>query len=265
MRPNGWRDVMAFPIVRKPSKWSHEKLEEILTNAIVSCALENLRCNDGMICTTLSGGLDSSFCLAKLREILGYQIPIHTFTTGRGEDTPDIQFARIASQRFKTIHHELIPSPQLIKEVQDHLHTLWKDEPCSLGDVAVFLTYQHISAYGFLSAIAHDGIDELLGGYWEHRKHETLLEKERAFQDLWKRLPEEHLIPLERKSCHFCVQVTLPYLQIKVVTYIARIPLDSRTTFDTSKMPLRHIAKEYLPEEIINRKKKGFCSALDIQ
>ncbi|MFA5985994.1 MAG: asparagine synthase C-terminal domain-containing protein [Parcubacteria group bacterium] len=263
MKVNDWKDVIALPVVGTRSKWGYGKLEEVLTEAILWCAVKCLRNNDGIICTTLSGGLDSSFCLAIMRELLGYHIPIHTFTTGGSEKTPDIQFARIVSQRFKTIHHELIPNQQEIKKAQEQLRFIWKDDPCSLGDVAVFLTYEHISQYGFVNVITHDGIDELLGGYWEHRRHEDGQKKTRAFQSLWKRLEKEHLIPLERKARHFSTLVILPYLQKNVVTYITKIPLESRTTFDESKIPLRTIAKKYLPEEIIKREKKGFCSALE--
>lgn len=260
----GWREAIALPVIAgRMGKWSFAELEKILMESIVLCISECLRENKGAVCTTLSGGLDSSFCLAKIREMVGMGVEIHTFTTGGSEKYPDVQFARKVSQCFGTIHHELIPSKEEVRKAKKKLRSQWKDEPQGSGNVAVFLTYQNIAQHGFKCVIAHDGIDELLGGYWEHRKHKNEQIKADVFQDFWRRLEKEHLLLLERKAHHFGIQVALPYLQKEVVEYIAKIPLDSRTRLRESKIPLRTIAKKYLPKEVIKRNKKGFCSALD--
>lgn len=258
-----WKDAILLPVISNRARWSFVGLEKVLTNAIALCVSECLKINKGVICTTLSGGLDSSFCLAKIREIVEPDVEIHTLTTGGSEEYPDIQFARIISWRFNTVHHELIPSEGAIKKAEKKLYSLWKDESRRPGNVAVFLTYQNIARYGFKCVIAHDGIDELLGGYWEHRKHDDEKKKAEVFREFWGRLEKEHLFLLERKAQHFGIQVVLPYLQKAVVEYISKIPLASRTTFKESKVPLRTIAKKYLPREVIGRNKKGFCSALD--
>jgi asparagine synthetase B (glutamine-hydrolysing) len=263
-KPNNWKDVIDLPIITNgKSKWNLEEFEKIMTRSIALCAKECFFKNKEAICTTLSGGLDSSFCLAKMRELVGLEIPIFTFTIGGSKEHPDVQFAREVSQYFKTIHHELIPSKKEIKEVQRKLSFQWEDEPFSLGDIAVFLIYEKISSHGFRCVIVHDGIDELLGGYWEHREHKDEQKKKKVFRDFWGKLEKEHLLLLERKASFFGIEIVFPYLQKDVVEYIARIPLNSRTTFKESKIPLRDIAKKYLPGGIIKRKKKGFCGALD--
>lgn len=258
-----WRDAIALPVIVGSARWSFARLETVLTEAIQICVSECLQRNRGVICTTLSGGLDSSFCLAKIRQLVGSEVPIHTFTIGGSERYPDVQFARSVSGFFSTVHHEWIPSEKEIREAERKLYSQWRDEPRRPGNVAVFLTYQNIARNGFKCVIAHDGIDELLGGYWDHRKHDDEQKKMEAFQDFWSRLEQEHLALLERKAQYFGVKVILPYLQKAVVEYIAKIPLRSRTTFKESKVPLRTIAKKYLPKEVIGRNKKGFCSALD--
>jgi asparagine synthetase B (glutamine-hydrolysing) len=261
-----WREVVSLPVIaRKMGKWSSAGLEKVLTESIALCVSECLEENGGIICTTLSGGLDSSLCLAKIREIVGPDVLIHTFTTGGSEKHPDVQFSRDVSLLFGTIHHELIPSTDEIRKAKKEMSSKWKDEARehSDGDVAVFLTYQNIARHDFKCVIAHDGIDELLGGYWEHRKHKDGQMKAEAFQSIWKRLEDGHLLPLERKAHHFEIRVVLPYLQKDVVEYISRIPLNSRTKFEESKIPLRAIARKYPLEEVIERRKMGFCSALD--
>jgi len=113
------------------------------------------------------------------------------------------------------------------------------------------------------------GIDELLGGYWDHRK-ETDIEKIRlAFEKRWSLLAEEHLLPMSCKARHFGVSLIFPYLSREVIDYISRIPVEERTSREESKIPLRKIAlnENYLPfsvtAQILQRKKLGFCDAME--
>jgi len=76
------------------------------------------------------------------------------------------------------------------------------------------------------------------------------------------KLVPEHLKPLQRDADHFRIKLLLPYLQLPVINYIAGIPVDQRTSRKISKIPLRNIARKYLPSDIIERKKKGFCDGL---
>ncbi|MEK7598711.1 MAG: asparagine synthase C-terminal domain-containing protein [Patescibacteria group bacterium] len=260
IRLTSWREAVTLPVIGFPARWSSRALERVLTNSIHRCARFALR-RDGAIATTLSGGLDSSFCLAKIRETCGEKIMIFTFTIGGNESHPDVKHARIISKMFKTIHVEIIPKQEHLIEAETILK---KTQPSvTHGDIAVFLAYQKIASHDFRIAISHDGIDELLGGYWDHRKALTMKEKKAAFVDRWARLSNEHLLPLEASARHFDIGVALPYLQREVVRYISRIPLNKRTSKEESKIPLREIARKYLPIEIIERKKMGFCSALD--
>lgn len=254
-----WQDAIALPVNSQPARWSFRTLERILTESIRRCAQFSLERDSG-IATTLSGGLDSSFCLAKIREIYGEGIKIFTFTVGGSTRHPDIRYARIISKKFRTIHLEIIPEPELLIEAEAVLKTT---RPSVVpGDVAIFLAYQRMATFEFRTAIAHDGIDELLGGYRDHQIR-VGKEREAAFENSWARLGTEHLLPLETSAVHFGIQVALPYLQREVVRYISRIPLDERTTQESSKIPLREIARKYLPGEVIERRKYGFCSAFD--
>lgn len=190
---------------------------------------------------------------------MGPNTQIHTFTIGRNKNHPDIVFARKVSALFGTLHTEFIPTAKHIRMAEIELFKKWPEEERRPGNIAVFLMYKLIASLGFECVIAHDGIDELLGGYWEHRSgHDQVA----AFEKNWNSLAEKHLILLERKAKSFYVEVVLPYLQKEVVDYITRIPVNQRTSFEISKAPLREIAKKYLPDEIIKRKKVGFCDAL---
>lgn len=262
IRLTSWREAVALPVIKPSAKWSFQALERVLTVSIRRCAQFALE-RDGAIATTLSGGLDSSFCLAKIREIYGEEVKMFTFTVGGSTSHPDIRHARIVSRMFKSIHVEIIPTQEQLATAE----TILKKTRLLVtpGDIAVFLAYQRMASFEFefRTAIAHDGIDELLGGYWDHRKAQTMQEKKTVFADRWARLSNEHLLPLEASAEHFGIQVVLPYLQREVIRYISRIPLNKRTNQEESKIPLREIARKYLPIEVIERQKMGFCSALD--
>lgn len=267
---NDWREVINLPIIDKENRgWSLRKLEAIFFHSVKICTDQCLKDNNGEIHTTLSGGLDSSFCLALIRKITGPDCPIHTYTIGGTEKNPDIIFARKVSKIFSSIHHELIPSTQEIEKARSVFRSLFKNgyraDIYRSGDLGVFLICQFIIELNNcrpISLISHDGIDELLGGYWGHRRAEEKTDKIKAFEDYWTCLKDDHLWPLENTASYFGISVIFPYLQERVVKYIIRIPVEERTSHDRSKISLRDIAEQYLPSEVIKRKKIGFNTAV---
>lgn len=267
IRDNHWESAILLSILAKPRiECNLVELEKLFYESICLVSKNCFEINGGKLSATLSGGVDSTFCLAMIRRFFGDSVEIHTHTVGISKNHPDIHFARMASKKFKSIHHELIPSEKKIQDVKKLLAAHFPHRQNTLGDVAVFIAYEMIKKNGFKANIAHDGIDEILGGYWDHRKYddwENWKKKLEAFQEFWKNLGENHLDPLLEKAVYQGIKVFFPYLDFNLVNYLTRIPLDQRTTREVSKIPLREIAKKYLPVEIIERKKIGFCSALD--
>lgn len=258
-----WTEGALKPVITEEQSWSCANLETVLTEAIYDCLEDCLQADCLNVATTLSGGLDSTFCLSKLKESTMPITNIHTFTIGYGKDHQDIIHARIAAKTFNAIHTEIIPTQKAKAWAKKKLARLTPVEEVSLGDIAVFLAYKAIADHGFKTCIAHDGIDELLGGYWGHRSGRTKSEKKAAFQHFWAELIPKHIVPLEKSARFFGIKVLYPYLQPEVVEFISHIPVNERTNKKTSKIPLRRIASKHLPPEIIGRSKLGFCSALD--
>jgi asparagine synthetase B (glutamine-hydrolysing) len=264
---NDWQTaVLREVITAENPSWNKDELEKILKAAIKTCAEWCMACNKNeWIFTTLSGGLDSSFCLAMIRQLFPKSV-IRTFTIGGNEQHPDIKYARTVSKLFRTNHVEIVPTGHGENNEEIHWKNAFKDaffevQAPTGGVIAVFATYRTMALNGAKAVIAHDGIDELLGGYWSHRGNNGQ-EQEDAFRDYWRRLVSDHLIPLQRNADHFGIKLLLPYMQLPIVKYIAGIPVEQRTSHDVSKIPLRNIARKYLPREIIERKKVGFCSGL---
>lgn len=267
---NDWHEVVKLPIATPEKPWSLDGLEDLFRESIEVVTIQSLKDNHGIIYTTLSGGVDSSLCLAIIAELCPPETEIHTFTAGGSKKHPDIQFARKVAELFNTTHHEIIVNPkdkeQIIREFTD----FYGDSPqtktmIERADINVWAVYHEIAKTGAKSVIAHDGIDELMGGYWLHRQSaiEGREGQEEVFRKFWGELEPEHLIPLESTAHHFGIQLLFPYLQKRLVEYIAHIPVNERASFASGKIPLKEIARKYVwPKEVVDRKKRGFVDAL---
>ncbi|MBU2036996.1 asparagine synthase C-terminal domain-containing protein [Patescibacteria group bacterium] len=266
-RLTSWRNAIHLPIIKE---WSLEELEMVLYESAAKCAAEAYddHFQHTRICMTLSGGLDSSLNLAlttlATKEMSSLNIPIiRAFTLGKTEIHPDIFYAKIATKKFSAEHFISCHTDYEIKAAKKRFEKALPEFAKQPGNLGTFMLYEDMASYFTKRVIAHDGIDELMGGYWPHRKYAPNEEKMAPiFLDFWNRLKSEHLIPLEKIAKHFDIEVIFPYLQNPVVRYISMIPLKERTSREESKIPLRRIAEKYLPREIIERKKIGFCDAL---
>jgi len=250
--------------------WSLKELERLLLSSFKKAGRRALEDNGGVIYTTLSGGLDSTLSLALLRKSLGPEVKIVTFTMGGNEEHPDIKYGRLAAKRFKTEHHEFIPTPD---EIQAGLEDFKKDRPNEdlekavlRGSFDVYLLYKYLSHFRPKTVIVHDGIDEQMGGYWAHRKKMSETERKEQFRILWKELKFEQLDQLIKSSQRFGIHLLLPYLDEGLVSFIAKIPVGDRVRKEIGKIPLREIASELkVPKGIINRRKRGAIGMTEIE
>jgi len=89
----------------------------------------------------------------------------------------------------------------------------------------------------------------------------ALLDKVAAL-DIEGYLPEYQLAYMDRMSMAHGLEVRSPYCDHDLVQYITSLPHDYRLKGSRSKHILKHIAKEWIPPGIAERKKVGFDSPI---
>lgn len=83
-----------------------------------------------------------------------------------------------------------------------------------------------------------------------------------ARTDLLRYLPDDLLCLTDRVSMANSIEARVPFLDIPLVEYMARVPLSAKLRGMTLKRILKDIMKPLLPEEIITQTKKGFSIPL---
>lgn len=73
-------------------------------------------------------------------------------------------------------------------------------------------------------------------------------------------LPEDLLLLLDRTSMAWGVEGRVPFLDHRLVELALAIPPEQRTPGGRQKGLLREIARNYLPDEVLNAPKRGFAS-----
>jgi asparagine synthase (glutamine-hydrolysing) len=78
------------------------------------------------------------------------------------------------------------------------------------------------------------------------------------FADYLTRLPEHSLMLIDRMTMAHGLEARSPFLDHELVEYMATFPSHIKIKGRQSKYLLRQLAREYLPETIVNRRKQGF-------
>lgn len=254
---------------RENTNWSPENLKIEMLKSFEEAGRKALEENQGVIYITLSGGVDSTLGLALLRKNFP-EAKIVAFTMGGSEGHPDVVHAKIAAEKFQAEHREIIPGKD---EIQETLAEYQKEFPdadikkaVAEGNLDVYLLYKNISSLHPKLLIAYDGIDELMGGYWGHRKEKSIEERKKAFAEYWNRLIPYHLQPLLATSQKFGIRLIFPYLNRRLAQTISEIPISDRVSDEIGKIPVRELARAFeVPKEIIKRSKRGQVGMLEIK
>ncbi len=219
------------------------KLKEI--EDMILQGLSEIPCNS----LSFSGGLDSSLMLYFMLQIYKQ---VEAFTMGISELHPDVRYSKWVIEELENVTHRIyIPSQKEIEHAQ-------QQEGDLEGDKAVRLFYKFVGIHTS-EIIACDGIDEFMCGYYEHQKNPN----EKTYYDYIRRLQKEQLRPLDSNSSK--VKVYLPYLDCRLLCLLSKIPINKKVDSEGRKKIMVQMANGKVPNEVIDRRKYGFCDVLKIK
>ena len=80
--------------------------------------------------------------------------------------------------------------------------------------------------------------------------------------DLKYYLPDDILVKVDRAAMKNSLETRMPFLSKEIIDYSWQIPFDQKIKNNNSKHILKDLLKDYIPENIIEKKKKGFALPL---
>lgn len=80
------------------------------------------------------------------------------------------------------------------------------------------------------------------------------------FLEIRSSLPDELLMFGDKLSMAHSLEVRVPYLDREVVEYVEKLGASFKIRHGSTKWLHRRVCREFLPEEVISRKKRGFAS-----
>jgi asparagine synthase (glutamine-hydrolysing) len=92
-------------------------------------------------------------------------------------------------------------------------------------------------------------------------KDQSLLDRV-AGLDIEGYLPEYQLAFIDRMSMAQSLEARSPLCDYDLMRFVASLPVSYRLQGDTSKYIFKHVARQWLPDEIIHRRKVGFDSPI---
>lgn len=230
IKPDNWK-LVGLPVTL-------EDIEHTLLEAILSMDCTNL---------SLSGGIDSSLMLYYMTRFINRD-HIKCYTIANSIEHPDYIYANMVAEYFGVECFTYIPDRSPVR--------LEDDLP---GDEIVRAFYEYLLNMEVTDIIACDGIDEFTGGYYAHMQDPT----EKTYYKYLENLRDDQLIPLDKNSGK--VKVFLPYISHSVVNRLSQIPLSRKCDKTHRKIIMFELAKGNLPEEVLTRRKYGFCDAMIIK
>jgi asparagine synthetase B (glutamine-hydrolysing) len=204
----------------------------------------------------ISGGVDSSILAILCREANPNTL---FFTIGTNYEHPDIIAGLRLAKEIDLNLRVYIPSKHIIEQAQK----MWGSTEYLQGNESEYLLLNEISKHT-IDVLCTDGIDELMGGYWEHYNWlKKQVPIEFAFDKYWSELETQHLYPLRTSAEKVGVNVDFVFKDNKFMEYISHIPLEDRVKIGEGKILWKEIARMIgVPEWVIQRKKLGFCDSL---
>ncbi len=274
----------------KKAKFASYEEAKIELKRLLTEAVEKRLIADVPLGAMLSGGIDSSLVVGLMSR---FSRP-KTFSIGFAEEKLDERlFARIVADHFGADHTDLEVKPDTI-EILPKLVRQY-EEP--YADSSALPTYYlaELTRRSVKVALNGDGGDEAFGGYRRYKywnlfhyfkkdiyydiatrqyfsslnpKPYTLNPKLKRLDDIFKLayqtfLPNDLLIKMDIATMAFGLEARSPFLDQELVEFAASLPSFWKVSGLKTKIILKDAFKDFLPEEIMKRRKYGFELPVD--
>jgi asparagine synthase (glutamine-hydrolysing) len=234
-------------------------LRKLLTSAVSKRLL-----SDRPVCALLSGGLDSSIITSILCKLLGRE-NVMTYSIGM-EGSPDVEKARVVSEYLGTNHTEVIyDAIEGLSSIESVIYAIESYDITTVrASIPMYLLAQYIQKNSKNRVVfSGEGADEILCGYLYFHKAPTPDELEEESLRLIRNLRYYDVLRADRCISSAGLEIRVPFLDKDFVDYCVELPGEVKgPMFGMEKYILRKAFEEYLPKEIVWRRKDGLSDGV---
>lgn len=209
-------------------------------------------------------GTTSIIPMFYLNELVSNHVKV--VLSGQGADEPLGGYSRYQGELYRKI----IPA-SLLKSLSPYSRYI-KNEKIFRGLNSLYINDIIKRFDNSYSLFSNDQIDRLTG-YRQNSSHKkisyfyNLLELNRKDPvealmalDCRMNLSDDLLLYTDKISMHFSIETRVPMLDLELIKFIESLPYKYRVKIGETKIIHKNFAKSSLPQNIINRPKKGFQS-----
>ena len=220
--------------------------------------------SDRPIGCLLSGGLDSSIITAILCKLIGGK-NVRTYSIGM-EGSLDLRYAREVANYLQTNHTEIKFTPQEgILALPEVIYALESYDITTVrASVGMYLLGKYISQNTQDKVIfSGEGSDELMCGYLYFHYAKSGADAHDESIRLLKNVYKYDVLRSDICMSENGLELRVPFLDKNVIDFCTTIHGDlKKPSMGVEKTILRYLFADYLPSNVINRKKDGFSDGV---
>ena len=238
-------------------------IKHMIKYSLINAVKKRVNNTERPIACLLSGGLDSSLICSLVSSCSNKTID--TYSIGM-KGAEDLKYARIVADYLGTNHTEIILTEEeflnCIPETIYHIESF--DTTTIRASVGNYLIGKKIKELSESKVIFNgDGSDEVTGGYLYIKEAPDSVEFDNECKRLIKNIHKYDVLRSDKSISENGLEPRTPFLDVDFIKTYLNIPLDLRYAPDKQeKYLLREAFRDFLPSEIINRRKEAFSDGV---
>ena len=257
----------SFNLTTISSEFNEENILENIRGYFIEAVKKRVETTDRPIACLLSGGLDSSIVAALVSKF--YKGQLETYSIGL-EGSEDLKYARIVAEAINSKHTEVIFTEEdFLKSIEEVIKSIESYDTTTVrASVGNLLIAEYIKENSDAKVIFNgDGSDELMGGYLYMNKAPNSIEFDRECKNLLRNIHFFDVLRSDRSISTRGLEPRTPFLDRNFVNYYLSIPCEVRynSNQNIEKFLFRKAFTEFLPDDIIWRKKEAFSDGVSKQ